>query len=238
MERLKPRLYLPPAVRLDAPELGWLLNRQPWLLVLMPGLLTFGVLFVLALLLEGRLINPLDQYAGVFPGDLFLWLGMGSALMLVSHHFDYSSSTIWYESLRWKVLCVLVALGMGSLLTGAEVHAMRTNPHGAATYTTAQFWSPTHLAHTIIVPLMAYITMRVLWPALFCARTRYSRWVLVLKVLAVTGYLGWVFCAIVLDNFVLPRPNLANVHPLDGGWFGGWWPDVWRSFIPKPLFDL
>src|SRR5689334_10103487 len=112
-----PQYRITPSRRLDAPELGWLLNRRRWLVVLMPGLLTFGGLYGLGVFLEGRFINPLEQYAGVFPGDLFLWLGMGSLLFLAVTYFEWPIERPWYAHLAWPALCAALALSFGVSFT-------------------------------------------------------------------------------------------------------------------------
>jgi hypothetical protein len=216
----------PLSKRLGARELRWVLDNhdQPLWVVVRPGLLTFGVLWALGIFPEGRIMNPLKQYAGVFPGDGFLWVGMGTAFYMGVKYFTYPPTRIWYGRLEWKLLALMLSLALGGAFTSLEINAILHNPHGAATYTWAQFRSPTHLAHLVIIPLMAYITLVAVVPIFVYAKPPRRRWLY--KSAIIAGYVGWLACAGLVDNVLRPRPNLADIHPLDGGWLGGWWPGV------------
>jgi hypothetical protein len=222
----KHRLHLRPADMLRARSLSWLINRPLWLAVLMPGLLISGLLFGLGIFPEGRVINPFKQYLAASLGDLFLWWAFGWLIYLAIQHFeDY-----YYRAKAWRIAAIIMAVLASLALSGAETWALVFDPHGPFTYTRAQFFSPTHLAHMLIVPFWTYVGVRLSAVLAYKPNSFYRgerTWVAVCKGFVVVGIVGWATC-VVLDNFVLPRPNLAYVHPLDGGWFGGWWPHVFH----------
>ena len=220
-----------PSEVLQAWSLSWLINRPLWLAMLMPGLLISGLLFGLGIFPEGRVINPAKQYLAASYGDMFLWWALAWMIYLaVRYVTNYN-----YRARAWRIAAIVLAIVTGLALSGAEVWALVFNPHGSFTYTVEQFFSPTHLAHMVIVPLWTYVGVRLMAvlfyrPLPFYQRER-SR-VRLYKWFVIIGIVGWATC-VVLDN-ILPRPNLADIHPLDGGWFGGWWPDVFRSLVPHP----
>jgi hypothetical protein len=183
---------------------------SPWL----PAVIMLIIPELLAIGLEGRVANPLKQYLGVFPGDLFLSAAVGASFWLAIHHFNLSRfklrSNPW-----WQATCVMFGLGFAGFVFWGELQNTLHRYVPAAAYTKAQLVSPTNLFHYSIVAVMAYLLWTVVLPALIAAPRKFW-W---LKILIVLALVGWAVCAIYLDN-TLPRPNLGDVH---GTWFGGWY---------------
>lgn len=195
------------------PGLRWMLANPrwaPWL----PALIMLVIPEVLAIGLEGRVANPLHQYLGVFPGDLFLSFAVGASFWLAINHLK-PSRRCWYQRRMWHALCAAFGLGFASSVFYGELQNSIHRYVPSAAYTHAQFISPTNLFHYGIVALMSYILWAVALPALIYTPRRFW-W---LKVLIVLALLSWAACALWLDN-TLPRPDLSDVH---GQWFGGWY---------------
>lgn len=197
------------------PGLRWMLASSrwsPWL----PAVIMLIIPELIAIFLEGRVANPLKQYLGVFPGDLFLSFAIGAAFWLAIHYLAPSGRQ-WYSSRLWQAWSVAFGLLFaGSVFYGELSNTIHRYVPEAA-YTQAQFASPTNLFHYAIVAVMSYMLWAVVLPALIHSPRRFW-W---LKALIVLALLGWAVCAIVLDNS-LPRPNLDDVH---GEWLGGWYQD-------------
>jgi len=188
-------------------------RRSPWL----PALIMLIIPELLAIGLEGRVADPRKQYLGVFPGDLFLSVAMGTAFWLATRYLSQYDRKRWYQQWWWQASSVLFGLAFaGSVFYGELSNTIHRYVPSAA-YTQAQFVSPTNLFHYGIVAVMSYLVPAVVVPVLIHAPNRDQLWVL--KTLIILCLLAWMTCAVILDNS-LPRPNLADVH---GEWFGGWW---------------
>lgn len=195
------------------PGLRWTLANgrwAPWL----PTLFMLIVPEMLAIGLEGRVAVPWRQYLGVFPGDAFLSLALGTSFWLAINQLS-SDRPRWYQNRAWHVLCLVFGLGFAGSVFYGELSNTLYRYLPSAAYTMGQFVSPTNLFHYVLVAVVTYLLWAVTLPTLVHAPRRY--WLL--KVLIVLAILAWATCAIYLDN-TLPRPNLADVH---GVWFGGWY---------------
>jgi hypothetical protein len=183
----------------------------PWL----PALIMLVVPELIAVGLEGRVANPLKQYLGVFPGDVFLSFAVGASLWLAINHLEPGSRKLWYQSWGWHVWCIVAGVGFAGFVFYGEITNTIHRYVPSAAYTWPQFLSPTNLFHYGIVVVMVYL----LWAAVLPTLIRTPRRFWWLKVLIILALLGWAICAVWLDN-TLPRPNLGDVH---GQWFGGWY---------------
>jgi len=194
--------------------LRWMLSNPrlaPW----WPAIVMLIVPELLAIGLEGRVANPLKQYLGVFPGDLFLSFAIGAGFWLAIYHLNTCDRKRWHQTWWWQVWSVTFGLVFAGLVFWGELQNTLHHYVPAAAYTKAQFVSPTNLFHYSIIAVMAYLLWAAVLPTLIVTPRRFW-W---LKALIVLALLGWATCAIYLDN-TLPRPNLGDVH---GVLFGGWY---------------
>lgn len=196
------------------PGFRWMIASprwSPWA----PALIMLVIPELIAIGLEGRFANPLNQYLGVFPGDLFLSFAIGAAIWLAIYHLKPSGKRWWYQSWQWHAGCALFGVMFAGSVFYTELSNTLYQHIPEAAYTMAQFVSPTNLFHYLIVAVMSYLLGSVVLPTLIYTPRRFW-W---LKVLIVLALLSWAVCAILLDNILL-RPDLSEVH---GEWFGGWY---------------
>jgi len=191
------------------PGFSWIADKSIWLAMSFGFIATIGLLYAVAMLIEGRVPRVTAQYKGVFPGDLFLATSV-AASMYVAHCKLPDVHGAWYQSRTFHYSALLLGVVLVVGLKVAEITATIKMPGQPGVYSWNQQLSPTMLAHTAIVPVMAYLTVVSAAAALSTASI--SWW---LKAVVVAGILGWILCAVVLDN-ILPRPNVTLIHPSNG----------------------
>jgi hypothetical protein len=211
------------------PGLRWTVDWR-WA-VFMPALISLIVPFLMGLALEWRVINPLQQYKGVIPGDVFLSIAGGIAISLAIHHLDRPFYPKWYQLRWWHVTGLVFGAGFAAFFWYGEIQNTIHQYWPDAAYTVAQLVGPTHLYHTVIVVLFGYLFFAVIIPVMIHVPRQF--WLS--KVMILLLIAGWVFCFAYWDNNH-PRPDLDEVH---GEWFGGHWRDAldWLRGLFYPLFD-
>lgn len=189
---------------INDPRLLW-----PWL----PAIVLLGVPMILAVSFEGRIPNPLKQYLGIFPGDVFLSIAMGEAIWLCIYHLVHSRRQ-WFRMWQWHAF----GAALGVLAAGSfywfDYQNMVYGTVPEAAYTSGQFYGPTHMFHFALVVGGGYVLGAIVLPVLLYM----PRWFWRRKLGIALGLAIWMAC-VTLDNF-RQRPNLADIH---GEWFGGWW---------------
>jgi hypothetical protein len=218
---------VPVGERLGMRWMRWAVDQPPLLAALMPVALTLGMLFVLALFPELRILDFSRGYRGVWPGDGWASTGAAAAILMAIFYLPVAVSP-WYASSAYQWFAGLTALAAGLYFMGMEIRAMIFEPDGPATYTLPQFLSPTHLWHLIVIVMMMYLLFALVIPTLVHAHGPWWLW-LVKGGIVACGY-QWFQNAIVYDN-TRPRPNLGDVHPLNGGWFGGLGLQLWHRLF-------
>lgn len=145
------------------PGFGWMAGHGFWVTLVICWALTPGMMFVLGIVGESRLIPiaPDRQFVSFFPGDLFLGVTATGLLTLApqlpaEHH--------WYNATWWSVLVLICAVVVAVVMTWFE--------WSSGAYTTRAIFSPTKLYHngvlyigygSVIVTTLVTTLMAVTW---------------------------------------------------------------------------
>lgn len=203
------------------PGFKWITDGSMWFAMSFGFIATIGLLFTAAVIVEGRFLKISAQYKGIIPGDLLLAASVAASMYAVRRYMPEGIHGTLYQSRGFHVLALSLGIAMVLVLKVGEFIATVKYPGRPGVYTWGQHFSPTMLAHTAIVPVMAYLTITCGAAALFGSCAPWWQ-----KTIVVVGVIGWAICALVLDN-ILPRPDVLLVHPTDGWpWQRAYW---WRG---------
>lgn len=153
------------------PGFGWMAGHGYFVTLFICWALTPGMMFVLGIIGESRLIPiaPDRQFVSFFPGDLFLGVTATGLLTLApqlpaEHH--------WYNATWWSVLVLIGAVVVAVVMTWFE--------WSSGAYPTRAIFSPTKLYHNGVLYIgYGYVIVTTLVAALAGARSWTLLWVLV-----------------------------------------------------------
>lgn len=126
---------------------SYLTNHSWWLTVLLCLAITPGMMFVVGIVGESRLlpIDPWHQYLSFLPGDLFLSWAVANMLVLAQ---NLPHEKHWYNSVWWHGIVLTVALGVAVMMTRMELLADPSAPYA---FPARALRSPTKVFHNFLL---------------------------------------------------------------------------------------
>lgn len=166
------------AQRIDAtlPFLGGVIGRGFWTLFALSLFMSPGMMYLLALVFERRVLWPREQYYGFLYGDIALGVGIATTAQLAA---GLTAAQLW--SRTWHGTALITAVTLGLFLWYSERHD----------YPLEALLSPTKIWHNaVLYGAFGYWLLGIGLPVVWHYKLADARVALVLSMIIVWGALN------------------------------------------------
>ncbi len=199
---------------------SFLAGHSPWgaaVAGLLLGLfLTPGMMFVLAIVAEGRFLHYKDQFRAFMPGDILLGISFALFCQTASIYKDeHAYGSKWVQLLA-IIAGLAVVVAKGTLDIVSCILGVNNNDH----YTRKQLLSVTKVYHnTVAYFVYVFLFVSVGVPSLVCAIYRPKLLPTVVLAAAFIVLLCWF--VLLIRDCIAPTCNTAHVEVKSHHWLVG-----------------